>query len=307
MSTQKYTISQMSDISNISKKALRFYDDLKLISPKRHGANNYRFYTHDDLLSVPPLKYYKQMGFNLSEIRAAFDVGSNTTLSALRKMFMEKIDTLQLEEKMLHLRLTSVKDWLELLYEAEVVLENSLQSVAAKYIQPERLLFYEQTFTQDIKTAIINPDFTNYVESIQNSITGPVTIRFSSLENRLANTEQHMTILQRTVFPCDTTLTMEYGGFLVASCYHIGAHASIADTYRKLQRWCKSNNYICAEDAFERYITDFWTTNNEALFVTEVLVRIGRAGHLVRHSPPAFSKNTEPVAPEMPLALLDDE
>ena len=110
MKTKGYTISQMSEISKISKKALRFYDDLGLIASKRHGANNYRYYTHDDLLSVPPLKYYKQMGFNLGEIRAAFEVGSNTSLSALRKMFMKKIQLLQDEEKILHLRLTSVRD-----------------------------------------------------------------------------------------------------------------------------------------------------------------------------------------------------
>lgn len=39
------------------------------------------------------------MGFNLGEIRAAFEVGSNTSLSALRKMFMKKIQLLQDEEK----------------------------------------------------------------------------------------------------------------------------------------------------------------------------------------------------------------
>ena len=168
MKTQGYTISQMSEISKISKKALRFYDDLGLISSKRHGANNYRYYTHDDLLSVPPLKYYKQMGFNLGEIRAAFEVGSNTSLSALRKMFMKKIQLLQDEEKILHLRLTSVRDWLELLHEAEMVLENNLQSVSVKYVAPEQLLFQKQMFSSDIKSAIINIDFTNHVEAMEN-------------------------------------------------------------------------------------------------------------------------------------------
>ena len=61
MTKQGYTISQMSEISKISKKALRFYDDLGLISCKRHGGNNYRYYTQDELLAIPPLKYYKQM------------------------------------------------------------------------------------------------------------------------------------------------------------------------------------------------------------------------------------------------------
>lgn len=294
MSTPRYTISQMSEISKISKKALRFYDDLGLIASKRQGSNNYRYYTHDDLLAVPPLKYYKQIGFNLGEIRAAFEVGSNTSLTALRKMFMEKIEHLQEEEKALHLRLTSVRDWLGLLHEAEVVLENNLQSVSAKYIPPERLLFQEQTFTSDSKTAIINPDFTNHVEAIGNNITGPVMLHFSSVKNRLDHTEQKIHILQRAVFPCEEELTVDYGGFLAAGCYHIGAHDTISDTYKKIRRWCAANTYVCDEDSFERYITDFWTTNNEALFVTEVLVRVRRPGSAAEH------------AKEQPLHLLDD-
>lgn len=283
MSTRGYTISQMSQISKISKKALRFYDDLGIISSRRHGANNYRYYTHDDLLAVPPLKYYKQMGFNLSEIRAAFEVGGNTTLAALRKMFIEKIGTLRHEEKILHLRLTSVRDWLELLHEAEMVLENNLQSVSVKYIPPERLLFQEQTFACDIKTSIINIDFTNYVESIENNITGPVMIRFSSIQERLNNAEQPVRILQRTIFPCTAELTEQYGGFLAASCYHIGTHETLRDTYRKIRRWCDANNYLCDEGAYERYVTDYWTTNNDTLFVTEVLIKVRRPGSVVRH------------------------
>lgn len=281
MKTQGYTISQMSDISKISKKALRFYDDLGLISSKRHGANNYRYYTHEDLLSVPPLKYYKQMGFNLGEIRAAFEVGSNTSLSALRKMFMEKIQLLQDEEKILHLRLTSVRDWLELLHEAEMVLENNLQSVSVKYIAPERLLFQKQTFTSDIKSAIINIDFTNHVESLGNNITGPVIIYFSSTNDRLTSSEQQIQMLQRTIFPCQEEQTHAFGGFLAASCYHIGSHETINQTYKKIQRWCAANNYVHDAGAYERYITDFWTTNNEELFVTEIIVRVSRPGMVV--------------------------
>ena len=281
MKTKGYTISQMSEISKISKKALRFYDDLGLISSKRHGANNYRYYTHDDLLSVPPLKYYKQMGFNLGEIRAAFEVGSNTSLSALRKMFMKKIQLLQDEEKILHLRLTSVRDWLELLHEAEMVLENNLQSVSVKYIAPEHLLFQKQSFSSDIKSAIINIDFTNHVEAMENNITGPVIIYFSSTNDRLNNTEQQIQMLQRTIFPCQTEQTHAYGGFLAASCYHIGSHETINQTCKKIQRWCTANNYDYDGGSYERYITDFWTTNNEELFVTEIIVRVSRPGKVV--------------------------
>lgn len=287
MTDQGYTISQMSEISKISKKALRFYDDLGLISSKRHGSNNYRYYTQEELLSVPPLKYYKQMGFNLGEIRSAFEVGGNTSLSALRKIFIKKIKMLQHEEQMLFLRLTSVRDWLELLHEAEMVLENNLQSVSVKYIPPTQLLFLAQDFAADIKSAIINIDFTNYVEEIGNNITGPVIINYSSIEDRLRNTEQKIQVLQKTIFPCQDDRVLNYGGFLAASCYHIGSHATIGDTYRKLQRWCAANNYVRDNGSFERYVTDFWTTNNESLFVTEIIVKVSRPGKVIYSVPPA--------------------
>lgn len=278
MTKRGYSISQMSEASKISKKALRFYDDLGLISSKRHGTNNYRYYTQEDLLAVPPLKYYKQMGFHLGEIRAAFEVGSNTSLTALREMFMEKIGALREEEKVLHLRLTSVSDWLGLLHEAEMVLENSLQSVSVRYIQPARLLFQDQIFNLDIKSAIINIEFTNYVESVENNITGPVIICFSSIEDRIKDVEQQMQILQKNIFPCPPEQTRDFGGFLAASCYHIGPHETIRDTYRKIQRWCTANNYICDKNVYERYVTDFWTTSHEDLFVTEVIAKVSRPG-----------------------------
>lgn len=291
MTKQGYTISQMSEISKISKKALRFYDDLGLISSKRQGGNNYRYYTQDELLAIPPLKYYKQMGFNLSEIRAAFEVGSNTSLSALRKMFMNKIELLQQDEKLLFLRLTSVRDWLDLLYEAEIVLENCQQSVSVRYIQSESMLFMDQTFVSDIKSAIINMDFTNYVAEVNNNITGPVIINFSSIENRVQNEEQPVKLLQKTIFPCPEDKVVAYGGHLAASCYHIGSHETIGGTYRKLQRWCTANNYICDAGSYERYVTDFWTTNNDSLFVTEVLVKISRRGAVVHN--PRFAPEPE--------------
>lgn len=188
------------------------------------------------------------------------------------------------EERILHLRLTSVHDWLELLHEAEMVLENDIQTVSVKYLQPESVLFHDQNYREDIKSSIINIDFTNYVESIKNNITGPVMILFSSMERRRQHQEQPVKILQRTVFPCEDALTTTWGGFLVLSCYHIGAHDSISETYGKIARWAKANNYVLDSGCCERYVTDYWTTNNDALFVTEVLVRAARRGAPLAHA-----------------------
>ncbi|WP_312092394.1 MerR family transcriptional regulator, partial [Aminipila sp.] len=69
-----YSIGEVSKICNISKKALRFYDKIGIISPdKVCDDNNYRYYNRTTLLSLPVIKYYKQMGFKLEEMRELFE------------------------------------------------------------------------------------------------------------------------------------------------------------------------------------------------------------------------------------------
>lgn len=276
MTSRRYTISEMSETSNISKKALRFYDKLGLISPRLRGSNNYRYYTHEDVLSVPPLKYYKQMGFRLEEIRAAFDADSTASLNALCSMFVSKMQDLRQEEEVLRLRAESIHDWLELLHEAEMLLDNDTRQVSVKYISPQHLLCHDEVFLLDIKSTIINMEFTNFVESLGNNISGPVIVHYSSVADRLANVQQPIQVLQRPMRPCKPEHLRVFGGTLMASCYHIGPHETINETYRNLQTWCTANNFVYAPDSFERYVTDYWTTNNKSLFVTEVLVQVYR-------------------------------
>ena len=91
---QQYSIGELSQLCNVSKKALRFYDKIGLISSLRHDYNNYRMYTHDELLLVPVLKYYKQMGFKLDEMRKFISGRNGNVYSALRAAFEQKLDEL---------------------------------------------------------------------------------------------------------------------------------------------------------------------------------------------------------------------
>ena len=65
-----YSIGEVSRICNVSKKALRFYDKINIISPDYIcEENKYRYYNRETLLLVPVIKYFKQMGFKLEEMK----------------------------------------------------------------------------------------------------------------------------------------------------------------------------------------------------------------------------------------------
>ncbi len=275
MKDEKYfSVGEVSKICNISKKALRYYDQIGLISPDMvSDENNYRFYNRKTLLSVPIIKYYKQMGFKLDEMRAFLEGG---TYAMLTKTFRQKIDDLKAMETEIFKMYTSVKDWYDLILEAEMVIENDVREVSVKYMESSDLCFMVQNFDYNYMESIINIDWTNYIESIRNEVTGPVIINFPSFRERMEGKSKQVRLMQKTIIDCPEETRASFGGHMVVSCYHIGAHETIDATYQKICDWITNHGYRCDEESYERYVTDYWTTRNENQFVTEVVVKVSR-------------------------------
>lgn len=274
MEEELYSIGKVGEICNITKKALRYYDKMDILSPdKVANANGYRYYSKRTLLSVPMIKYYKQSGFKLEEMKIFL---KGTTYDFFHRSFKKKIDELKNLQKQINLKLKSVKDWDNLIVEAQIVIENKICDVSVKYMDNRRLTFLNQNFEYDYMDSIINIEFTNYIENIDNAITGPVIICFPSFEDKMNGKCKRMTIMQQTILKCKEELSIEFGGCMMVSCYHIGPHETINETYKKIKTWIKKHGYICSKESYERYVTDYWTTKNVAKFVTEILIKIRR-------------------------------
>lgn len=275
---ERYSIGDVSRICNVSKKTLRYYDKIGLITTQRKDYNNYRYYTYDSLLAVPIIKYYKQMGFKLDEMREFIEGNPSNVYRAIQKSFLSKINELEKAQKEIQLQHSSVRDWYDLILEAEQVIDNKAHEVSVKYVEPMELLFLEQVFENDIKASIINIDFTNFVESLKNKITGPVILNFSSFKDRMENKQQKIRIIQKTLLPIKEDVKTRIGGHIMVACYHIGPHETINETYGKICRWGNDNGYVLGQESFERYVTDYWTTSNSSQFVTEVMMKASRRG-----------------------------
>lgn len=65
----KYLIGEVSNFFNISKDALRYYDKLGLITPKKDEINGYRYYTEDDIVKLPYLTALKELDIPLEDIK----------------------------------------------------------------------------------------------------------------------------------------------------------------------------------------------------------------------------------------------
>ncbi len=270
-----FSIGEVSKICNISTKALRFYDKIGIISPDMIcKENSYRYYNKETLLTVPVVKYYKQMGFKLEEMQGLVE---GNTYYYLEQNFRNKIEQLRFQEQQIHNSYVAVKDWYELIQEAKMVRENDVHEIAVKYIPAVTYCCLEQDFDYNYMESVINIEWTNYLEEAENEITGAVILKFESFEDKMKGNCKRATIMQEAIHPCTDCINRQvYGGFMAASVYHIGNLESIDEEYERILSWAEKKGYKCGKESYERYVVDYWTTRDPDEFVTEVNVPIYR-------------------------------
>jgi DNA-binding transcriptional MerR regulator/quercetin dioxygenase-like cupin family protein len=64
-----YTVKQLAAISGVSVRTLHFYDETGLLKPAYVGANGYRFYEEPELLTLQQILFYRELGFELRQIK----------------------------------------------------------------------------------------------------------------------------------------------------------------------------------------------------------------------------------------------
>ena len=263
----------MGRICGISTKALRYYDKIGIISPDHISEENgYRYYSKKTLLLVPVVKYYKQMGFKLEEMQ---DLVEGNTYYFVKQNFISKIDELRIQEQEIHNSYMAVKDWYELIQEAQLVSRSNVQEAGIKYINTADYCYMDQDFSYRYMESIINIEWVNYLESVNNEIAGEVILRFPSWTDKMEGTITRARIMQRPVRPCTAgTNKTVFGGIMAVTVYHLGALERIGESYKKIRDWARDRGYKCGPESYERYVVDDWTTRNPEEFVTEVIVPV---------------------------------
>ena len=68
-------IEEVSQLSGVSKRTLQYYDNEGILPAKR-SKNNYRLYDEEAMRRLWEILWYKEMGFELNEIKALLN-GNN--------------------------------------------------------------------------------------------------------------------------------------------------------------------------------------------------------------------------------------
>jgi DNA-binding transcriptional MerR regulator len=97
-----YTVKQVAEMSGVSVRTLHFYDETGLLKPARQGANGYRLYEEPQLLTLQQILFYRELGFELKQIKGI-----------LGRADFEKVAALQSHRKVLQKNLARTRTLIE--------------------------------------------------------------------------------------------------------------------------------------------------------------------------------------------------
>jgi DNA-binding transcriptional MerR regulator len=81
----EYTIKKLADMSGISRRTLRYYDEMGLLKPNSINSSGYRVYTQKEIDKLQQILFYRQLGVSLKNIQNIVNSGDFDELKALRE------------------------------------------------------------------------------------------------------------------------------------------------------------------------------------------------------------------------------
>lgn len=270
LNEDKHLIGDVSKMCNVPKKTLRYYDDIDIIKPEK-SDNSYRYYSTNDMYNIIILKYFKQLGYSLEEIKENL---LKKDFNPISKSLENKIKELERNKLLLENRIKAAQYWKILIEEAEYVLKNFNGEVKIKELDNIEYLSLEQDFNYDYQESIINIDWVKTLEMNDEEIEGPVIINFEDIDDKAYGLSKKAVILQKSIRNKSNNMSKVVIGGKFISTYHIGSYQDIFEAYERIRNFIKKNSCSIRGDVFERYVVDYWTTGDDRLFVTEILVPI---------------------------------
>ena len=93
-----FLIKQMAKKSGVSVRTLHYYDEIGLLKPARISDKGYRYYEDEQLLMLQQIMFFRELGFQLSDIQNVLqnkDFDKVKALESHRLSLRERIDKMK--------------------------------------------------------------------------------------------------------------------------------------------------------------------------------------------------------------------
>lgn len=121
MNSKLYRIENVAQKTGLTKRALRYYEEMELVTPIRTEAG-YRLYSEEDIAEILRIKQFREsLGFNLNSVKYILE---------LKKNLNNLLETENCDKEILESSIKEIENQIKLIEEKETALEN----MKSKYI-----------------------------------------------------------------------------------------------------------------------------------------------------------------------------
>lgn len=109
-----YTISELARELDVTPRALRFYEDKGLLTPRREGLN--RVYSHRDRGKLQMILRGKRIGLSLIEIKEILDlykIDQRAQVQTMLKRFKTRVEALEQQREDVDASIDMLQDYMK--------------------------------------------------------------------------------------------------------------------------------------------------------------------------------------------------
>lgn len=106
----EYTVQKLSEIAKISKRTLRYYDEIGLLKPARVNSSGYRIYGEKEIDKLQQILFYRELGVSLEQIKLILENPLFDEIEALKEHRIKLLE----KQKQIELLLKNVNRTIKL-------------------------------------------------------------------------------------------------------------------------------------------------------------------------------------------------
>lgn len=265
-----YQIGEVSKICNIPIRTLHYYNDIGLLKPKKiDSSNNYRYYSHEQLLHIRIIKDFKAEGFSLKEVGDLLkrdDIDFNKKMLDLKCIEIDKTIS---ELEMLRKKLKVYVEGMEY-KENETIIDNNIH---IKEIEPLDVAYlrYKGSWIHEEFITVFS-ELYKLIEKNNLKVIGRRLVMVNENHLEIDYSNSHIEIC----IPINKTseipgLVRKLDGFKAVVATHYGKYSNIESTYKLVRGFIKNTEYKLQGNVIHNHIIDAGTTINREKYITEVI------------------------------------
>lgn len=268
-----YKIGEFSNLSKITVRMLRHYDEVGLLLPVRiDDFTGYRYYSSSQLLRARSIIEYRDMGFNISEISILLNSEDSFTKDMLLNKMEEVKASIDLENyklKLMENKIYNLGKEIKMENNVEVKMIPSVDVISLRGIIPnhnaegqlwEKLEIYAQENSVELTSDVHTTGVTIYhdIEWKQNDCDTEVVMKTKEMREN----DDDIVFKKMDAIPKAACIIVE------------GSYDKLREGYAIIAQWIEENNHTICGSCRQVSIKHPNNENDPSKFLTEIQIPI---------------------------------